>query len=185
MGEAQSGPARRQRQVMLAGGGGHAMARATGSSRPTFGNGTRTHNGGSPGTRAEADQGAARYADADLEPIRAALAAFARGDLRARARRAGDRQNGAMLAEIGQLADEIGGQLASLNSEVTLKEAQVRDIALITTAVARGDLTGKVTVDAQGEMLQLKQTVNTMVGQFSAVAHEGTPGAREVGTEGT
>ena len=89
-----------------------------------------------------------------------------------------------MLAEIGELADEIGGQLASLNSEVTQKAAQVRDIALITTAVARGDLTGKVTVDAQGEMLQLKQTVNTMVDQLSAFADEVTRVAREVGTEG-
>src|SRR5712691_5095892 len=160
------------------------MARATGSSRPTFGNGTRTDNGTSSGSRADAGSGTGRYADADLEPIRAALAAFARGDLRPRARRAGDRQNGAMLAEIGQLADEIGGQLASLNSEVTQKEAQVRDIALITTAVARGDLTGKVTVDAQGEMLQLKQTVNTMVDQLSAFADEVTRVAREVGTEG-
>ncbi len=160
------------------------MARATGSSRPTFGNGIRTDNGTNSGSRADAGSGAGRYADADLEPIRAALAAFARGDLRPRARRAGDRQNGAMLAEIGQLADEIGGQLASLNSEVTQKEAQVRDIALITTAVARGDLTGKVTVDAQGEMLQLKQTVNTMVDQLSAFADEVTRVAREVGTEG-
>src|SRR6266568_1588367 len=184
MGDAQSGPARRQRRATLAGGGGQAMARATGSSRPTFGNGIRTDNGTNSGSRADAGSGAGRYADADLEPIRAALAAFARGDLRPRARRAGDRQNGAMLAEIGQLADEIGGQLASLNSEVTQKEAQVRDIALITTAVARGDLTGKVTVDAQGEMLQLKQTVNTMVDQLSAFADEVTRVAREVGTEG-
>jgi len=60
----------------------------------------------------------------------------------------------------------------------------VRDIALITTAVARGDLTHKVTVDAHGEMLQLKQTVNTMVDQLSAFADEVTRVAREVGTEG-
>src|SRR6266481_5328760 len=104
---------------MSAGGGGHAMARATRSSPSTFRTGTRTDTGASPGSRADAGHGAARYADADLEPIRAALAAFARGDVRPRARRAGDRQNGAMLAAIGQLADEIGGQLASLNSEVT------------------------------------------------------------------
>jgi HAMP domain-containing protein len=160
------------------------MARARGNSRPTYGNGTRAANGMGSGSRAEAGHGAGRYTDADLEPVRAALAAFARGDLRRRAGRAGDLRNNGMLAEIGQLADEIGGQLASLNSEVTQKEAQVRDIALITTAVARGDLTGKVTVDAQGEMLQLKQTVNTMVGQLSAFADEVTRVAREVGTEG-
>ncbi len=160
------------------------MARATGSSRPTYGNGTRPNNGMSSGSRAEGANGTGRYTDADLEPIRAALAAFARGDLRPRAGRAGDPRNNGILAEIGQLAHEIGGQLASLNSEVTQKEAQVRDIALITTAVARGDLTGKVTVDAQGEMLQLKQTVNTMVDQLSAFADEVTRVAREVGTEG-
>src|SRR5207247_7184563 len=95
-----------------------------------------------------------------------------------------DRQEGDVLAEIGQLADEVGGQVASLNSELTQKAVQVRDIALITTAVARGDLTRKVTVDAQGEMLQLKQTVNTMVDQLSAFADEVTRVAREVGTEG-
>jgi signal transduction histidine kinase/HAMP domain-containing protein/CheY-like chemotaxis protein len=160
------------------------MARAPGGSRLTYGNGTRAENGASSGSRAEAGHGTRRYTDADLEPIRAALAAFARGDLRLRAGRAGDQENRPMLAEIGQLADEIGLRLASLNSEVTQKEAQVRDIALITTAVARGDLTGKVTVDAQGEMLQLKQTVNTMVDQLSAFADEVTRVAREVGTEG-
>jgi signal transduction histidine kinase/HAMP domain-containing protein/ActR/RegA family two-component response regulator len=157
-----------------------AMTRAAGSSRVTRGDGPRADNG----TASGAGNGTGRYTDADLEPIRATLAAFARGDLRPRTGRADDRQKGAMLAEISQLADELGGQLASLNSEVTQKAAQVRDIALITTAVARGDLTRKVTVDAQGEMLQLKQTVNTMVDQLSAFADEVTRVAREVGTEG-
>ena len=83
-----------------------------------------------------------------------------------------------------QLADEVGGQLASVTSEVAQTAAQVRDIALITTAVARGDLTGKVTVEATGEMLQLKQTVNMLVDQLSAFADEVTRVAREVGTEG-
>jgi signal transduction histidine kinase/HAMP domain-containing protein/ActR/RegA family two-component response regulator len=157
-----------------------AMTRAAGSSRVTRGDGPRADSG----TASGAGNGTGRYTDADLEPIRATLAAFARGDLRPRTGRAEDRQKGAMLAEISQLADELGGQLASLNSEVTQKAAQVRDIALITTAVARGDLTRKVTVDAQGEMLQLKQTVNTMVDQLSAFADEVTRVAREVGTEG-
>ena len=156
------------------------MTRAAGNSGVTHGDGARADNG----TGSGAGNGTGRYTDADLEPIRATLAAFARGDLRPRAGRADDRQKGAMLAEIGQLADEVGGQLASLNSEITQKAAQVRDIALITTAVARGDLTRKVTVDAQGEMLQLKQTVNTMVDQLSAFADEVTRVAREVGTEG-
>ena len=89
-----------------------------------------------------------------------------------------------MLAEIGLLADEVGSQLASLTSEVTDKAAQVRDIAQVTTAVARGDLTQKITVDAPGEMLELKHTVNTMVDQLSSFADEVTRVAREVGTEG-
>ena len=156
------------------------MTRAAGSSPITHGDRARVGNG----TGSGAGNGAGWYTDADLEPIRAALAAFARGDLRPRAGRADDRQKGDLLAEIGQLADEVGGRLASLNSEVTQKAVQVRDIALITTAVARGDLTRKVTVDAQGEMLQLKQTVNTMVDQLSAFADEVTRVAREVGSEG-
>ncbi len=156
------------------------MTRAAGSSRITDGDRARADNGTGSGV----GNGAGQYTDADLEPIRATLAAFARGDLRPRAGRADDRQKGDMLAEIGQLADDVGGQLASLNSELTQKAVQVRDIALITTAVARGDLTRKVTVDAQGEMLQLKQTVNTMVDQLSAFADEVTRVAREVGSEG-
>src|SRR5216110_776189 len=61
---------------------------------------------------------------------------------------------------------------------------QVRNIAQVTTAVANGDLSKKITVDAQGEILQLKDTINTMVDQLSAFADEVTRMAREVGTEG-
>jgi signal transduction histidine kinase/HAMP domain-containing protein/ActR/RegA family two-component response regulator len=61
---------------------------------------------------------------------------------------------------------------------------QVRNIAQVTTAVARGDLSQKITVDAQGEILALKDTVNTMVDQLSSFADEVTRVAREVGTEG-
>jgi len=61
---------------------------------------------------------------------------------------------------------------------------QVRNIATVTTAVARGDLTQKITVDVRGEILELKQTVNTMVDQLSSFAAEVTRVAREVGTEG-
>ncbi|MFF2078542.1 HAMP domain-containing protein [Kitasatospora sp. NPDC058162] len=61
---------------------------------------------------------------------------------------------------------------------------QVRNIAQVTTAVARGDLTQKIEVDARGEILELKNTVNTMVDQLSAFAGEVTRVAREVGTEG-
>src|SRR5205085_12006275 len=61
---------------------------------------------------------------------------------------------------------------------------QVRNIAEVTTAVANGDLRRKITVDARGEVLQLKDTINTMVDQLSAFADEVTRVAREVGTEG-
>ena len=99
----------------------------------------------------------------------------------ARGRTRGD---SVMLGDIGSLLDEVTGQLSSLSTEVAQKAEQVRDIAMVTTAVARGDLTRKVTVDAQGEMLQLKQTFNTMVDQLSGFADEVTRVAREVGTEG-
>ncbi len=61
---------------------------------------------------------------------------------------------------------------------------QVRNIATVTTAVANGDLSRKITVDVKGEVLELKRTVNTMVDQLSAFADEVTRVAREVGTEG-
>ena len=62
--------------------------------------------------------------------------------------------------------------------------AQVRNIAEVTTAVARGDLSRKITVDVKGEILQLKETINTMVDQLNSFASEVTRVAREVGTEG-
>ncbi|WP_406432861.1 HAMP domain-containing protein [Streptomyces sp. NBC_00631] len=62
--------------------------------------------------------------------------------------------------------------------------AQVRNVAQVATAVAQGDLSQKITVDARGEILELKNTINTMVGQLSAFADEVTRVAREVGTEG-
>src|ERR1700747_1926406 len=62
--------------------------------------------------------------------------------------------------------------------------AQVRNISQVATAVAQGDLSQKVTVDAQGEVLELKTTLNTMVDQLSAFADEVTRVAREVGAEG-
>ncbi|MEU6801122.1 HAMP domain-containing protein [Streptomyces neyagawaensis] len=62
--------------------------------------------------------------------------------------------------------------------------AQVRNVAQVATAVAQGDLSQKITVDARGEILELKNTINTMVDQLSAFADEVTRVAREVGTEG-
>ncbi|TVL92658.1 HAMP domain-containing protein [Streptomyces sp. SAJ15] len=72
----------------------------------------------------------------------------------------------------------------SVNTMASRLTAQVRDIALVTTAVAKGDLSRKVTVHVSGEMLELKDTVNTMVDQLSSFASEVTRVAREVGTEG-
>ncbi|MFJ6728368.1 MULTISPECIES: HAMP domain-containing protein [unclassified Streptomyces] len=72
----------------------------------------------------------------------------------------------------------------SVNTMAERLTAQVRDIALVTTAVAKGDLSRKVTVHVEGEMLELKNTVNTMVDQLSAFSSEVTRVAREVGTDG-
>ena len=72
----------------------------------------------------------------------------------------------------------------SVNSMAGNLTAQVRNIAEVTTAVARGDLSRKITVDVRGEILQLKETINTMVDQLNAFAGEVTRVAREVGTEG-
>ncbi|AKN74556.1 histidine kinase [Streptomyces sp. PBH53] len=72
----------------------------------------------------------------------------------------------------------------SVNSMAGNLTAQVRNIAQVTTAVAQGDLSQKITVTARGEILELKETINTMVDQLSAFADEVTRMAREVGTEG-
>ncbi|MDZ4850858.1 MAG: HAMP domain-containing protein, partial [Pirellulaceae bacterium] len=72
----------------------------------------------------------------------------------------------------------------SVNAMATNLTAQVRNIATVTTAVARGDLSRKITVDVKGEILELKETMNTMVDQLNGFASEVTRVAREVGTEG-
>src|SRR5437762_2333830 len=72
----------------------------------------------------------------------------------------------------------------SVNSMASNLTGQVRNIADVTTAVARGDLSRKITVDVKGEILELKNTINTMVDQLNAFAGEVTRVAREVGTEG-
>ncbi len=72
----------------------------------------------------------------------------------------------------------------SVNSMAGNLTGQVRNIAEVTTAVARGDLSRKITVDVKGEILELKNTINTMVDQLNAFASEVTRVAREVGTEG-
>src|SRR3982075_702146 len=106
-------------------------------------------------------------------------------------------------AEVSRVAREVGtdGKLGgqaqvpgvagtwkdltdNVNSMASNLTGQVRNIADVATAIARGDLNQKITVDARGEILQLKETINTMVDQLSAFADEVTRVAREVGTEG-
>ena len=72
----------------------------------------------------------------------------------------------------------------SVNSMASNLTAQVRNIADVTTAVAKGDLSKKITVDVRGEILELKDTINTMVDQLRSFGAEVTRVAREVGTEG-
>ncbi len=112
-------------------------------------------------------------------------------------------QLGGFASEVTRVAREVGtegklggqakvkgvaGTWKDLTDNVNLMAgnltAQVRNIATVTTAVANGDLTKKITVDVKGEFLELKDTVNTMVGQLRSFASEVTRVAREVGTEG-
>src|SRR5258707_11643816 len=82
----------------------------------------------------------------------------------------------------------VGGVWKDLTDNVNLLAGQltnqIRNIAEVTTAVANGDLSKKVTVDVQGEILELKNNLNTMVDQLNAFAPQVTPVAREVGTHG-
>src|SRR5437763_14179836 len=82
----------------------------------------------------------------------------------------------------------VGGTWKDLTDSVNMMAsnltAQVRNIAEVTTAVANGDLSRKITVDVRGEILELKNTINTMVDQLRGFASEVTRVAREVGTEG-
>ena len=113
-------------------------------------------------------------------------------------------QLGSFAAEVTRVAREVGteGMLGgqakvkgvagtwkdltdSVNSMAGNLTAQVRNIADVTTAVASGDLSKKITVDVKGEISELKNTINTMVDQLSSFASEVTRVAREVGTEGS
>jgi HAMP domain-containing protein/CheY-like chemotaxis protein len=113
-----------------------------------------------------------------------------------------DQLNG-FAAEVTRVAREVGteGELGgqaqvpgvagtwkdltdSVNAMATNLTSQVRNIAEVTTAVARGDLSRQITVDVKGEILELKNTINTMVDQLNAFASEVSRVAREVGTEG-
>src|SRR5688500_1994048 len=87
-------------------------------------------------------------------------------------------------AEVEDVSGTWRGLTENVNSMASNLTDQVRNIAEVTTAVARGDLSKKITVDAKGEILELKETVNPMVDQLSSFADEVTRVAREVGTEG-
>ncbi|HEX6252352.1 MAG TPA: response regulator [Gemmatimonadaceae bacterium] len=87
-------------------------------------------------------------------------------------------------AEVPGVAGTWKDLTDSVNAMASNLTSQVRNIADVTTAVARGDLSRKITVDVQGEILELKNTINTMVDQLGAFASEVTRVAREVGSEG-
>jgi CheY-like chemotaxis protein/signal transduction histidine kinase/HAMP domain-containing protein len=87
----------------------------------------------------------------------------------------------AVVPGVGGTWKDLTDNVNQLASNLT---TQVRNIAEVTTAVARGDLSRKITVDVKGEILALKETINTMVDQLNAFANEVTRVAREVGTEG-
>src|SRR5262249_8672724 len=87
-------------------------------------------------------------------------------------------------AEVRGVAGTWKDLTVSVNSMASNLTAQVRNIAEVTTAVAKGDLSRKITVDVRGEILELKITINTMVDQLNAFASEVTRVAREVGTDG-
>ncbi len=87
----------------------------------------------------------------------------------------------AYVAGVGGTWKDLTDNVNSMASNLT---GQVRNIAAVTTAVANGDLTKKITVDAKGEILDLKNTINTMVDQLNSFASEVTRVAREVGTDG-
>src|SRR5207249_889246 len=87
-------------------------------------------------------------------------------------------------AQVSEVAGTWKDLTDNVNSMASNLTAQVRNIAEVATAVAKGDLSKKITVNVSGEILQLKETINTMVDQLNAFAGEVTRVAREVGTEG-
>src|SRR5262249_40185233 len=93
---------------------------------------------------------------------------------------------GKLGAQDGRLGEAGSGKdlTDNVNFMANSLTTQVRNIAEVTTAVANGDLSKKITVDVRGEVLELKNTINTMVDQLSSFASEVTRVAREVGTEG-
>src|SRR5437588_403521 len=111
------------------------------------------------------------------------LNAFA-GEVTRVAREVGTEGNLGGQAEVKGVAGVWKELTDNVNTMASNLTSQVRNIAEVTTAVQQGDLSKKITVDVQGELLELKNTVNTMVDQLNAFANEVTRVAREVGTEG-
>ena len=111
------------------------------------------------------------------------LSAFA-GEVTRVAREVGTEGNLGGQAQVRGVSGVWKDLTDNVNFMASNLTSQVRNIAQVTTSVANGDLSKKITVDAQGEILQLKTTVNTMVDQLSGFADEVTRVAREVGTEG-
>src|SRR4051812_39988520 len=87
----------------------------------------------------------------------------------------------AQVAGVGGVWKDLTENINSMAANLT---GQVRNIAEVTTAIARGDLSKKITVDVKGEILQLKSTINTLVDQLNALTSEVTRVAKEVGTDG-
>jgi len=111
------------------------------------------------------------------------LNAFA-GEVTRVAREVGTEGNLGGQAEVKGVSGVWKDLTDNVNSMASNLTGQVRNIAEVATAIARGDLSRKITVDVRGEILQLKQTINTMVDQLNAFAAEVTRVAREVGTDG-
>jgi HAMP domain-containing protein/signal transduction histidine kinase/DNA-binding response OmpR family regulator len=111
------------------------------------------------------------------------LSAFA-GEVTRVAREVGTEGKLGVEAEVEDVSGVWRDLTQNVNTMSSSLTAQVRNIAEVTTAVANGDLSKKVTVDVKGEILELKQTINTMVDQLSSFAAEVTRVAKEVGTEG-
>ena len=112
------------------------------------------------------------------------LSSFASGS-DARGARSGNRRQAGRTSRMCAASPEPGRILTdSVNSMAGNLTAQVRNIAQVTTAVANGNLSRKITVDVQGEILELKDTINRMVDQLNSFASEVTRVAREVGTDG-
>src|SRR5204863_273607 len=87
-------------------------------------------------------------------------------------------------AQVPGVAGTWKGLTDNVNSMATNLTVQLRDVSKVATSIAKGDLTQKITVDVRGEILQIKETINTMVDQLNAFASEVSRVAREVGTEG-